>query len=153
MADAGMFLVPTLVTYEKLYELGTGFGIPAANLDKLGSIVEAGLDSLRIAQAAGVRIGSGSDLLGPMRTFQGQEIGLQAQALGAAAAIVAATKTNAELLGIDAETGTIEVGKHADLIAVDGDPLADPGLLGQPERLQIVMHDGRMHIDRTGSVD
>jgi len=153
MADAGMYLVPTLVTYEKLYELGTGFGIPAANLDKLGSIIEAGLNSLRIAQAAGVRIGSGSDLLGPMRIFQGQEIGLQAQALGAAAAIVAATKTNAELLGIDAETGTIEVGKHADLIAVDGDPLTDPGLLGQPERLQIVMHDGRMHIDRTGSVD
>jgi imidazolonepropionase-like amidohydrolase len=149
MADAGTFLVPTLVTYEKLYEQGTGFGIPAANLNKLGGIIEAGLDSLRIAQAAGVRIGSGSDLLGPMRRFQGQEIGLQAQALGAAAAIVAATKTNAEILGIDAETGTIEVGKRADLIAVDGDPLAEPGLLGDPERLRMVMHDGQMHIDRT----
>jgi imidazolonepropionase-like amidohydrolase len=149
MAEAGTFLVPTLVTYEKLYEQGSELGIPKANLDKLGKIIDAGLESLRIAHTAGVRIGSGSDLLGPMRMFQGQEIALQAQALGAGTAIVAATKTNAELLGISADTGTIEVGKLADLVAVDGDPLADPGLLGAPERFRMVMHNGGMHIDRT----
>ena len=96
-----------------------------------------------------MRIGSGSDLLGPMRRHQGQEIALQAQALGAAGAIVAATRTNAELLGIDAETGTIEAGKAADLIAVAGDPLDDPGLLADPGRLRLVMRAGRTHIDRT----
>jgi imidazolonepropionase-like amidohydrolase len=149
MAEAGTFLVPTLVTYQKLHELGADMGIPAANLDKLSRIIDAGLDSLRIASAAGVRIGSGSDLLGPMRRFQGEEIALQAQALGAAAAITAATRTNAELLGIDAETGTLEAGKQADLIAVDGDVLADPGLLANPDALRVVMHDGTLHIDRT----
>ena len=149
MAEAGTFLVPTLVTYEKLREHGSELGIPAANLGKLGRIIDAGLDSLRIAQSAGVRIGSGSDLLGPMRRFQGQEIALQAQALGASAAIIAATKTNAELLGIGSDAGTIEAGKLADLVAVDGDPLADPGLLGSPERFRMVMHNGSMHIDRT----
>jgi len=149
MAEAGTFLVPTLVTYEKLHEQGSELGIPAANLGKLSKIIDAGLESLRIAQAAGVRIGSGSDLLGPMRRFQGQEIALQAQALGASAAIIAATKTNAELLGISTTTGTIEAGKLADLVAVDGDPLADPGLLGSPERFRIVMHNGSIHIDRT----
>jgi len=149
MAEAGTFLVPTLVTYEKLHEQGSELGIPGANLGKLSKIIDAGLESLRIAQAAGVRIGSGSDLLGPMRRFQGQEIALQAQALGAGAAIIAATKTNAELLGIGPITGTIEAGKLADLVAVGGDPLADPGLLGSPERLRMVMHNGSMHIDRT----
>jgi imidazolonepropionase-like amidohydrolase len=149
MAEAGTFLVPTLVTYEKLHEQGPELGIPKANLDKLGRIIDAGLESLRIAQAAGVRIGSGSDLLGPMRRFQGQEIALQAQALGASAAIMAATKTNAELLGIGADTGTIEAGKLADIVAVDGDPLADPGLLGAPERIRMVMHNGSIHSDRT----
>jgi imidazolonepropionase-like amidohydrolase len=149
MAEAGTFLVPTLVTYEKLYEHGSDLGIPPANLDKLARIIDAGLQSLRIAQAAGVQIGSGSDLLGPMRRFQGQEIALQAQALGAAAAIIAATRTNAKLLGIGAETGTIEVGKRADLIAVAGDVLADPGVLGDPEALRIVMRDGRVHLDAT----
>ncbi len=150
MAQAGTFLVPTLVTYEKLYEQGEELGIPRANLDKLGAIIDAGVNSLRIARGAGVKIGSGSDLLGPMRVHQGREIALQAQALGAAGAIVAATRTNAELLGIDAETGTIEPGKAADLIAVDGDPLADPGLLADPGRLRLVMRAGRTHIDRTG---
>jgi imidazolonepropionase-like amidohydrolase len=149
MAKAGTFLVPTLVTYEKLYEQGSQLGIPQANLGKLGRIIDAGLESLRIAEAAGVRIGSGSDLLGPMRRFQGQEIALQAQALGAAAAIIAATSTNAELLGIGDETGTIEAGKQADLIAVAGDALAEPGLLGEPEALRVVMRNGSMHIDRT----
>jgi imidazolonepropionase-like amidohydrolase len=149
MAEAGTFLVPTLVTYDKLYEQGSDLGIPKANLDKLGRIIDAGLESLRTARAAGVRIGSGSDLLGPMRKFQGQEIALQAQAMGAAEAIIAATRTNAELLGIDADTGTIAVGKLADLIAVDGDPLGNPGLLGEPGRLRMVMRCGRWHVDRT----
>jgi imidazolonepropionase-like amidohydrolase len=152
MAEAGTFLVPTLVTYEKLYEQGSELGIPQANLDKLSRIIEAGLESLRIASAAGVRIGSGSDLLGPMRRYQGHEIALQAQAVGAAAAIIAATRTNAKLLGIGDETGTIEAGKQADLIAVAGDALADPGLLGDPETLRIVMRDGGMHVDRTEHV-
>jgi imidazolonepropionase-like amidohydrolase len=152
MAEAGTFLVPTLVTYEKLYEQGSELGIPQANLDKLGRIIDAGLESLRIASTAGVRIGSGSDLLGPMRKYQGHEIALQAQALGAAAAITAATRTNAELLGIAAQTGTIEAGKQADLIAVAGDALADPGLLGDPQSLRIVMRDGGMHLDRTEHV-
>ena len=150
MAQAGTFLVPTLVTYEKLYEQGAELGIPAANLDKLARITEAGLTSLRIAQAAGVRIGSGSDLLGPMRRFQAREIALQADALGAAAAIIAATATNAELLGIAAETGTIEAGKAADLVAVEGDPLAAPGLLGEPGQLAMIMRGGQLHLDRTG---
>ncbi|MHB1597026.1 MAG: metal-dependent hydrolase family protein [Streptosporangiaceae bacterium] len=150
MAQAGTFLVPTLVTYEKLYEQGEELGIPQANLDKLGRIIDAGVNSLRIARAAGVQIGSGSDLLGSMRSHQGREIALQAQALGAAGAIVAATRTNAELLGIGAETGTIEPGKAADLIAVGGDPLADPGLLADPGRLRLVMRAGWTHVDRTG---
>jgi imidazolonepropionase-like amidohydrolase len=149
MAEAGTFLVPTLVTYEKLYEQGADLGIPQANLGKLSRIIDAGLESLRIAQAAGVQIGSGSDLLGPMRSFQGQEVALQAQALGAAGAIIAATRTNADLLGIGAETGTIEAGKQADLIAVAGDALADPGLLGRQESLRLVMRNGELRVDRT----
>jgi imidazolonepropionase-like amidohydrolase len=150
MAEAGTFLVPTLVTYEKLRAHGSELGIPQANLGKLSRIIEAGLESLRTASAAGVRIGSGSDLLGPLRRFQGEEIALQAQALGATAAIIAATRTNAELLGIDAVTGTIEAGKQADLIVVAGDALAAPGVLGNPDALRIVMRDGTPHIDRTG---
>jgi imidazolonepropionase-like amidohydrolase len=145
MAEQGVFLVPTLVTYEKLYEQGERNGLSRENLDKLARVIDAGLDSLRIAQAAGVRIASGSDLLGPLARYRGRELAIKAQVLGAMGAIVAATRTNAELLGLAGEVGTVEPGKRADLIVVDGDPLADPGLLGRPETLWAVLAGGRFH--------
>ena len=145
MAEHGTFLDPTLVTYERLYEEGDKHGLPAENLDKLVVVLDAGLDSLRLAQAAGVKIASGSDLLGPLARDKGREIAIKAQVLGPLAAITATTSTNAELLRLDHELGTITPGKHADLIVVDGDPLADPGLLGRAEHLSVVMIGGRLH--------
>jgi imidazolonepropionase-like amidohydrolase len=143
LAEHGVFLVPTLVTYEKLHEEGERHGLSRANLDKLATVIDAGLESLRIAQAAGVKIASGSDLLGPMMRHRGRELAIKAQVLGAMGAIVAATRTNAELLGLDAEIGTVEPGKQADLIVVAGDPLADPGLLGRPDATPVVVAGGR----------
>ena len=150
MAEHGTFLVPTLVTYEKLHDEGARHGIPTESLDKLSRIIDAGLDSLKVAAEAGVRIASGSDLLGPMRRYQGEEIGIKAQALGPMGAIIAATRTNAELLGIGSEVGTIEVGKHADLIVTEGDPLEDPGLFGRDGGVALVVLGGRLVHNRLG---
>ena len=130
MAEKGTFLVPTLVTYEKLHNEGTRHGVPKESLDKLGRIIDAGLESLTIAANAGIRIASGSDLLGPMRRYQGEEIAIQASALGAMGAIIAATRTNAELFGLEQEIGTIEVGKQADLVVADGAVLETPDYSG-----------------------
>ena len=55
------------------------------------------------------------------------------------------TKTNAELLGIAAETGTVEPGKRADLLVVDGDPLADIALLQRPDKLMAIVKEGQFH--------
>jgi imidazolonepropionase-like amidohydrolase len=145
MADRGVFLDPTLITYQRLYEEGDKHGVPAANLDKLQVVLDAGLDSLRLAKAAGVKIASGSDLLGPLAADLGREIAMQAQILGAHAAIIAATRTNAELLRLDDRLGTIAAGKQADLIVVDGDPLDQPALLGRAEHLSVIMIGGRVH--------
>jgi imidazolonepropionase-like amidohydrolase len=145
MAEHGVFLVPTLVTYEKLYEGGERIGLSKANLEKLAVVIDAGLESLRIAQAAGVKIASGSDLLGPMAQHRGRELAIKAQVLGPMGAIVAATRTNAELMRLDAEVGTVEPGKRADLIVVDGDPLADIELLGRPETTSVIVTDGRLY--------
>ena len=144
MAEKGTFLVPTLVTYEKLHNEGTRHGVPKESLDKLGRIIDAGLESLTIAANAGIRIASGSDLLGPMRRYQGEEIAIQASALGAMGAIIAATRTNAELLGLEQEIGTIEVGKRADLVVADGAVLEDPGLLGREGGVSAVLLGGRL---------
>ena len=89
MAMRGTFLVPTLVTYERLHTEGPSHGIGPDRLHKLGAVLDAGLESLEMAQRSGVKIGSGSDLFGPMRRYQGDEVALQAQALGAMGAIIA----------------------------------------------------------------
>jgi imidazolonepropionase-like amidohydrolase len=145
MAEHGAFLDPTLVTYQRLYEEGERQGVPAENLEKLQVVLDTGLESLRLAQAAGVKIGSGSDLLGPLAADKGREIGIKAQVLGPLGAITATTGTNAELLRLGDRLGTITPGKQADLIVVAGDPLADPGLLGTAAHLSVVMIGGRLH--------
>jgi imidazolonepropionase-like amidohydrolase len=58
-------------------------------------------------------------------------------------AIVAATRASAECLDMDHEIGTIEPGKYADLVVVDGDPLADVRILQDPARIVQVFKGGR----------
>jgi imidazolonepropionase-like amidohydrolase len=147
MADHGTFLVPTLVAYEKLHEHGTAHGIGRENLDKLVDIIDVGLQSLRTASGAGVKIASGSDLLGPMRCFQGEEIEIKSRVLGPLGAIIATTRTNAELFGLDSEIGTIEPGKQADLLVVEGDVIDDPSLIGRAEHVSMVLQGGRMSVN------
>ena len=57
-------------------------------------------------------------------------------------ALVAATATAADALGLGAHVGTVEPGKLADLLVVDGDPLADAGLLLDRERIWLVLQLG-----------
>jgi imidazolonepropionase-like amidohydrolase len=57
-------------------------------------------------------------------------------------ALVAGTSSAAELLGLDDSVGTLVAGRQADLLVVDGDPLADVGILRDPERLVLVMKGG-----------
>jgi imidazolonepropionase-like amidohydrolase len=58
-------------------------------------------------------------------------------------AIVATTRTAAECTRIAHLTGTLEVGKRADILAVDGDPLSDIALLQHREKLAMIVKDGR----------
>lgn len=144
MAARGTFLVPTLVTYERLHEDGDRLGIGRESLEKLERVVDAGLESLRIASEAGVKIASGSDLLGDMRHHQGKEIAIKARVLTPMGAIIAATRTNAELLGIGDRVGTLEIGKEADLVVLDGNVLDDPSVAGTATRTSVVVRSGRV---------
>ena len=63
-------------------------------------------------------------------------------------AIQTATKDNAEAIWLDKETGTLEVGKYADIIAIDGDPLKDIRIFQDKEKIKIVMKAGKIHVDR-----
>jgi len=144
--DAGAFLVPTLVTYEMISRMGKSLGIPDNNVRKINEARDQGLEALAIAKKVGVKIGSGSDLLGPMQRYKGMELELKARVLGPMGAIVATTKTNAELLKKEKDLGTIEAGKLADLILVQGDPLKDIAILQQyQEKITLIIQGGRVY--------
>jgi imidazolonepropionase-like amidohydrolase len=143
VAEADAFVVPTLVTYDALHRCGRELGFPEASMAKLGEVREAGLGSLDLLQAAGVKIGFGTDLLGPMHRHQSREFVIRAEAMSPVDIIRSATIVNAELLNRAGELGTVALGARADLIVVDGDPLADISLLdGQGEQLTHIMKDG-----------
>jgi imidazolonepropionase-like amidohydrolase len=143
VAGAGAFVVPTLVTYDAMHRFGRELGFPEVSLQKLGDVREAGLRSLEILQAATVKTGFGTDLLGPMHRHQSREFMIRAEAMRPFDIIRSATIVNAELLNRAGEIGVVAPGARADLIAVDGDPLADISVLdGQGERLSHIMKDG-----------
>lgn len=100
--------------------------------------------SVAIADAAGVAIGSGSDVVGPWQGRRGEEIGIKAGILGAHKAITSATATNAELFRMADRIGTVEVGKDADLILVEGDPLANASALSDPSSIPVVFKGGQV---------
>jgi imidazolonepropionase-like amidohydrolase len=146
MRDAGTFLVPTLVTYEMISRMGKELGIPDNNVRKINEAKERGLEALAIAHRVGVKIASGSDLLGPMQIYKGMELELQSRVQGPMGAIVASTKTNAELLRKEKDLGTVEPGKLGDFVLVNGDPLKDMKLFQQyQEKITLIIQGGRIY--------
>ena len=144
--EAGAYLVPTMITYDMISKLGRDFGVPENNIRKIDQAREKAVESLEIAFKAGVKIGSGSDLLGPMQIYKGGELELQAKVMGAKGALLAATRTNSEIIRQENNLGTIEPGKLADLILVKGDPLKDIGIFKEYEsNLLLIIQDGRIY--------
>jgi imidazolonepropionase-like amidohydrolase len=149
LAERGAFLVPTLVTYFKIDELGRKLGFPEVSQRKVKDVLDAGLASLELCRAAGVPMGFGTDLLGETHEFQSEEFAIRAKALAPAEVIRSATRVNAEILGRSGELGVVASGALADLLLVEGDPLEDLSLLADPEAsLRLVMKGGRIVRER-----
>ena len=139
-------MVPTLATYDTLTRRGAALGLPRVSLDKLGSVSDAGIASLEVLRNAGVKMGFGTDLLGAMHEDQLTEFGIRARVLPSVEILRQATSLNAELLGRSGELGTVARGALANLLVVDGNPVADLGVLsGQGERIALVMKGGRTY--------
>jgi imidazolonepropionase-like amidohydrolase len=97
--------------------------------------------TLAAARAAGVKIALGHD----WTPFYDSAVELERMVhhgLPAAEALVAATATGADALGLADQLGTVEAGRIADLVVVDGDPLSVPGLLRRRERIWLVLQLG-----------
>ena len=143
MADAGAAMVPTLTVVELLATRTEEWGVPKEAIERVKGCAEQMNAAILIARAAGVLIGSGSDLLGPRQRDKGLEIPLRAAVETPMAAIVSATRDSARIMR-QPDLGTVEAGKIADIIAVDFDPLADPKLFADPDRVRLVIKGGKV---------
>ncbi len=145
MREHGATLVATLATYDALSREGERLGWSASMLEKLDRVKDQGVEALRIAKAAGVPIGFGTDLLGPMHADQSNEFVLRSPAMSPVELLQSATIVNARLLGQEGRLGAIAYGATADLVVVDGDPTEDISLmLGQGEHLPLIVKAGRI---------
>ena len=148
MAERGTFAVPTLITYEALARDGARLGLGPESVAKIERVRSAGLRSLEIFKAAGVKLALGTDLLGASHPLQSEELLIRAQVQTPLEVLQSATLIGAELLGQQGKIGEVTPGARADLLLVDGNPLQDLRCLaGQGERIALVMQGGQLRFN------
>jgi imidazolonepropionase-like amidohydrolase len=139
-AAAGVFVTPTLAVLEALAD--PALPLAPAMRDKAVAVHNGAMLGFEALAAASVALGFGTDLLGPLMKRQGREFVLRAEVVGAAAALTSATLINARMLDCEGALGEIVPGAHADLVALDRDPLRDVSVLGDPARVRLLVKAG-----------
>jgi imidazolonepropionase-like amidohydrolase len=141
MAERGIVLVPTLTTFHDLAERFAADFAPALVAQAERQQEEA-WKTLIAARDAGVVLAMGYDS-GPPGANARELVRMAEAGLTASQAIVAATSGSARALGMD-DRGLLAAGKVADVLVVDGDPLADPSILADLARIVMVVQGGRL---------
>jgi imidazolonepropionase-like amidohydrolase len=143
MLTHGTWLVPTLVAPMGVVKAAeAGAQIADASLRKAKDVIEIHRESFGKAVAAGVKIAMGTDsgVTPHGRNLEELEL-MAAGGMTPSDVLVATTKSAAELMGVEHDSGTIEPGKRADLVVVEGDPLDVTGLA---DRVAAVYQMGRL---------
>jgi len=151
MKRDGVFLVPTLVASRAIAEGGEAAGIPAFMARKARGILETHGRSFELAARAGVPIAAGSDAgtpLNPHGTLVPELALMVRHGLPPMEALRAATSQAAAALGLEREIGRVAPGFAADLLAVEGDLLADINALS---RVRLVIAHGEPVVNRLGA--
>lgn len=146
MLEHGAYLVPTLAAAQGVLDsVEGGATLPEAVVRKAEEVIPVHRETMRRAVGAGVRIAMGTDSAVTPHGDNLRELVLMEEAgMSPEDVLVAATATAAELCGLGDELGTVEPGKRADLVVVDGDPLELDGL---KERVRTVLKNGRVVVD------
>ncbi|MEO3388497.1 amidohydrolase family protein [Mesorhizobium sp. CAU 1741] len=146
MAEKDMFLVANLVAYYAMKERAAEYGMDGEMLEKNDLVIEGGLRSLEICKRAGVPVAYGSDLLGQLQVDQNREFAIRSQVLSPLEIVRSATSVAARLLRHEGKLGCVKEGAYADLLLVDGDPLANIDLLaGGGTHMAAIMKGGVFH--------
>ena len=150
MAGNGVALVPTFTVVDVMPDRWREWGLPESVVPRLADVDRAMARALELARAHRVEVGSGSDLLGGEQNRRGRELVIRARLEDPMRAIVSATSANARIIRREDSVGSVVAGRTADLIAIAGDPLSDPELFDQPDRVVLVIKAGRVVKDSHG---
>jgi imidazolonepropionase-like amidohydrolase len=141
--DAGAFVVPTLSIAAVGRDYGAALGFKEENLRKLNGLLEKMYASIEQCARSSVKLGLGTDLPGNFAQHQSSEFRLRKNVQSSLEVLRSATSVNAELLQMQGRIGCLAPGACADILVVEGDPLADVAVLSEPERsLRLIMAGG-----------
>ena len=148
MARRKTFYVPTIDHNRYYVDAREQFGYGPAVIERLQAYLKRNLETARRAHKAGVRFAMGSDAVFTMFGQNARELSWFVKAgMSPAEALAAATSNGAALLGLEKSLGAVAPGYHADLVAVEGEPLADISVV--TDRVRWVMKGGAVVIDKT----
>ncbi|MBW8865910.1 MAG: amidohydrolase family protein [Acidobacteria bacterium] len=150
MARRGTVWVPTIDHNRYYVDAKDEFGFAADTIPPLRAYIEKNLESTRRAFKAGVKIAMGSDAVYTMFGQNTRELGWFIKAgMTPAQALATATTIPAAMLGHERDLGAIASGYFADMVAVDGDPLADINVV--IDKVRWVMKSGDVVVDHVGA--
>jgi imidazolonepropionase-like amidohydrolase len=147
MVKQGSSMVPTFAILDMIVTKGREMGVMEVSVRKGEEAQAAHFESFKKAYGAGVNCGLGSDYLSDPMSPHGnsaRELTIYVNKLGLSPmeAIVCGTRNNARVFGLEDQIGTLEPGKQADLLVVDGDPLADITILEDKTNITHVFKAG-----------
>ena len=144
MKEHGTFLVPTLLVADAIYQNAVKHPetLPPTVADKAIAVTPTMIGNAGRAYKAGVKIAFGTDQGASSDRNKAEEFALLVKAgLTPMDAIFTATRNAAELIGTPQDIGSVQAGRYADIVAVDGDPLADITVL---QHVEFVMKGGEV---------
>ncbi len=141
-------LIPTISALYNIETKGIEAGIPAFAVEKTLKVKPFHLESIRMAREAGVLVAAGTDAGTPFN-LHGENLGeikllVDYGGFSAMGAIEAGTRIAARVLGLEKDLGTVEEGKVADLVMVEGNPLDDIDVLLNQDSICLVMQGGKI---------
>jgi imidazolonepropionase-like amidohydrolase len=150
MVKRGTYYVPTIDHNRYYLDNGDKIGYAPGYKERLQAFIPRNLETTRRAFKAGVKIAMGSDAIYTMFGENTRELGWFVKAgMTPGQALQTATGNAAALLGKEKELGAIAPGYLADLVAVEGDPLADINVV--LNNVKWVMTNGNVVVDKTKS--
>jgi imidazolonepropionase-like amidohydrolase len=145
MLEVNAYLVPTLNAPYQIIRGGVKRGVPRYAVEKSKAVMKSHFESVRRAYKAKIPIAMGTDAGTPFNchgeNLKETELLVKA-GMTPMEAIVATTKTASEVLGLEKKIGTLEKGKLADVIVVDGNPLKNVRVLQDRDKIQVIMKEG-----------